>query len=65
MTRAQTDLSGIMEGIYIKVEKGDYVEDRLKYVRPTFLNAILDSQTHWMKRPIVPNKLAEGAKLFN
>ncbi len=26
----QTDLTGIMEGIYIKVEDGDYVTDRLK-----------------------------------
>ena len=33
----QTDLSGIMEGIYIKVEEGDYVTDRLKYVRRSFL----------------------------
>ncbi len=64
MTAAQTDLSGLMEGIYIKVEEGDYVADRLKYVRTTFLNAILDSKTHWMKRPIVPNRLAEGAEIF-
>lgn len=61
---AQTDLTGIMEGIYIKVEEGDYVTDRLKYVRPSFLNTILDSQTHWMKRPVVPNRLACGAKIF-
>ncbi len=53
-----------MEGIYIKVEEGDYVLDRLKYVRPTFLNAILDSESHWMNRPLVANKLADGADLF-
>lgn len=63
-TLLQTDLSGIMEGIYIKVEEGDFVTDRLKYVRTTFLNAILDSESHWMRRPIVANKLAEGANLF-
>ena len=63
-TTAQTDLSGIMEGIYIKVEEGDYVIDRLKYVRASFLNAILDSEADWMKRPIVPNCLAEGTDLF-
>lgn len=62
---AQTDLTGIMEGIYIKVEDGDYVTDRLKYVRGSFLNAILDSETHWMSRPIVPNCLAEGVDLFD
>ena len=64
-TLGQTDLCGLMEGIYIKVEDGDYVEDRLKYVRPTFLNAILDSESHWMNRPIVANKLADGADLFS
>ena len=63
-TLLQTDLCGVMEGIYIKVEEKDYVIDRLKYVRPTFLNAILDSESHWMARPIVANKLAGGASLF-
>ncbi len=63
-TFLQTDLRGLMEGIYIKVEEGDYVLDRLKYVRPTFLNAILDSESHWMNRPLVANKLADGADLF-
>lgn len=61
----QTDFSGIMEGIYIKVEDGDYVTDRLKYVRGSFLNAILDSESHWVKRPIVANCLAEGVDLFD
>lgn len=61
----QTDLTGIMEGIYIKVEDGEYVTDRLKYVRGSFLNAILDAETHWMSRPIVPNGLARGADLFD
>lgn len=61
----QTDLTGIMEGIYIKVEDGEYVTDRLKYVRGSFLNAILDSETHWMSRPIVPNGLVKGADLFD
>ena len=60
----QTDLSGIMEGIYIKVEEGDYVIDRLKYVRASFLNTILDSESHWASRPIVANRLADGVDLF-
>ncbi len=62
--RRQTDLTGIMEGIYIKVEEGDYVIDRLKYVRTSFLNRILDSESHWMNRPMVANRLAEGTNLF-
>ena len=60
----QTDLTGVMEGIYIKVEDGDYVTDRLKFVRASFLNAILDSESHWMDRPIVANCLADGVNLF-
>lgn len=62
--RRQTDLTGIMEGIYIKVEEGDYVIDRLKYVRTSFLNRILDSESHWMNRPMVANRLAQGINLF-
>ncbi len=65
LARAQTDLSGIMEGIYIKVEDGDYVTGRLKYVRGSFLNTILDSESHWMNRPIVANCLADGTDLFD
>ncbi len=61
----QTDLSGIMEGVYIKVEDGDYVTDRLKFVRGSFLNTILDSESHWVNRPIVANRLADGVDLFD
>lgn len=61
----QTDLTGIMEGIYIKVEDGDYVTDRLKFVRGSFLNTILDSESHWANRPIVANCLAGGIDLFD
>lgn len=60
----QTDLTGIMEGIYIKVEDGDYVTDRLKFVRGTFLNTNLDSESHWLNRPIIANCLAEGVDLY-
>lgn len=60
----QTDLTGIMEGIYIKVEHGDYVTDRLKFVRGSFLNTILDSESHWVNRPLIANCLADGVNLF-
>lgn len=63
--QTQTDMTGIMEGIYIKVEEGDYVTDRLKYVRGSFLNTILDSESHWASRPIVANRLADGVDLFD
>lgn len=50
-----------MEGLYIKVEDGQQVLDRFKYVRQSFTNAILDQDQHWHDRPIIPNKLVDGA----
>lgn len=70
---SQTDHSDQMEGIYIKVEglpnvvdgESDTVIGRCKYVRSSFLNTILDSKTHWIKRPILPNVLCRGVDLFS
>lgn len=65
----QTDMSKDMEGIYIKIEgksqPEEYVLDRLKYVRKSFVNTILDSQSHWMNRPLIPNLLKEGIDMFS
>lgn len=55
---AETDPSGTMEGLYLKVEEGGQVVSRLKYVRVSFLQHLLESETHWLDRPIVPNQLA-------
>jgi hypothetical protein len=57
LTIAQTNPSELMEGLYIKVETPDLTIGRYKYVRSDFLNTILDSGTHWLNRPIVPNQL--------
>lgn len=54
----ETDLSGLMEGLYIKVEENGQVIDRMKYVRPAFLQCVDFSETHWIDRPIIPNQLA-------
>ena len=54
----ETDTSTKMEGLYIKVEEGGYVVERLKYVRVSFVQGILDSGTHWLDRPIIPNLLS-------
>jgi hypothetical protein len=62
-TVRETDPSDRMEGLYIKVEE-DGVVERYKFVRADFLTAVLDSGTHWLRRPIVPNGLAEGVDLF-
>lgn len=60
----ETDRSELMEGLYIKVEENGTVVERYKYVRASFLTAVLDSGTHWLKRPIVPNQLRPGVDLF-
>lgn len=54
----------ISEGLYIKVEEGDFVIDRLKYVRPNFVQTIASSETHWLDRPMIQNKLAEGKNIY-
>ena len=46
-----------MEGLYIKVESEDEVLERLKYVRYSFFQSIIDSETHWLDRPIIPNQI--------
>lgn len=60
----ETDTSSDMEGLYIKVEEGGIVKERLKLVRQSFLSAVLSSESHWLDRPIIPNLLLEGADIF-
>lgn len=60
----ETDSSGLMEGLYIKREQDGVVNGRYKYVRNDFLQTILDSNSHWMERPLLPNRLREGVSLF-
>lgn len=61
----ETDAARTMEGIYIKVEENGRVTDRMKYVRASFLQTIEQSQSHWLDRPIVPNRITRPvAELF-
>ncbi len=55
---AETELSGMMEGLYIKVEEGGRVADRMKFVRAAFLQCVDFSEKHWIDKPIIPNQLA-------
>ncbi len=57
----QTDPSDLMEGLYIKVEQKGSVAERFKYVRRGFLSTVLDSESHWQSRPILPNRLAKDS----
>ena len=60
----ETDPSDDMEGLYIKVENDDEVIERYKFIRPTFLTSVIDSGSHWLDRPIIPNQLAAGRDIF-
>ncbi|MEL6306951.1 MAG: DNA ligase, partial [Chloroflexota bacterium] len=61
---AESDTSGLMEGLYLKIEADGVVEERYKYVRGDFLTKILESNTHWLSRPIIPNQLAPDVDIF-
>ena len=60
----ETDPSELAEGLYVKVEDGGRVVERYKWIRASFLTSVLDSGSHWLSRPIIPNQLAEGVDLF-
>ena len=55
---AETELSGMMEGLYIKIEEDGRVVDRMKFVRSAFLQCVDFSEQHWIDKPIIPNQLA-------
>ena len=61
--KKQTDISDLAEGLYIKAEANGAVVARYKYVRHDFLTTVLDSASHWLSRPILPNRLAPGVTL--
>jgi RNA ligase len=60
----QTEDNDLAEGLYLKLEKGGVVEDRFKYVRSDFMQAIQESDGHWLNRPILPNGLMPGTDIF-
>jgi hypothetical protein len=60
----ETDSSPLMEGLYIKVEEDDVVKERYKYVRGGFLQTIVESESHWLNRPLLPNRLRNDVSLF-
>jgi hypothetical protein len=60
----ETDPSDDAEGLYVKIEEDGEVVARFKWIRAGFLSSVLDSGSHWLARPIVPNQLAPGVDLF-
>jgi RNA ligase len=61
---AESDLADDMEGLYLKVEQDGRVGQRYKWVRSSFLTAVLDSGSHWADRPIIVNRLADPGALY-
>jgi hypothetical protein len=60
----ETDPSGLMEGLYVKIEQEGVVAERYKFVRAGFLQTVLDSGSHWMDRPLLPNRLGADVSLW-
>ena len=60
----QTDKSVLSEGLYVKLENEREVLGRFKWVRPDFVQTILDSGSHHSTRPLIPNGLAAGADIY-
>jgi hypothetical protein len=63
----ETDSSDFAEGLYVKVEdrEAGTVIARYKWIRPSFHQTIMDQAgEHWLARPIVANRLAEGVDIF-
>ena len=60
----QTDKSDLAEGLYVKVENEREVLGRFKWVRPDFVQTILDSGSHHSTRPLIPNGLAASVDLY-
>jgi RNA ligase len=61
----ETEASNLAEGLYLKHETDAHVIGRYKFVRADFLQAILDSGSHWAERPIVLNQLTPGVDIFD
>ncbi len=54
-----TDITEVMEGLYLKLEENGVVVDRLKYVRSSFAQASKEvSSSEWLKKRIIPNLLS-------
>ena len=64
-TLRETDPSDLAEGLYLKSEAEGRVLGRYKFIRRSFLSAVLEGDGHWLSRPIVPNQLAPEVDLFS
>ena len=61
----QTDLTNLMEGLYIKDETSGNVDERYKIVRSDFLQVFDEKDDHWAKRPIIINRLKSNISIWD
>lgn len=64
VVRRETDPSDDAEGLYVKLESDGVVVGRFKWVRATFITSVVESESHWLNRPIIPNRLRDGVDIF-
>ena len=57
---AESDVTGLMEGLYLKIEEGGYCVDRMKYVRYGYSQIQKQEDGRWLAKPIVANRLKKG-----
>ncbi len=55
---AETDLSGLAEGLYVKAEANGAVTKRMKYVRYGYTQ-VTSCEDDWLSKPIIPNAIKE------
>jgi len=56
-------IDNLMEGLYVRIEANGRVTGRAKLVRAEFVERVKQSE-HWQHQKMVPNKLAEGADIW-
>lgn len=61
---AQRQTSDLAEGIYVKIETDEETVGHFKFIHPDFLQTILESGSHWAKRPMIRNRLAPGVDIM-
>ena len=56
-------IDAIMEGLYLRTERGGAVSGRAKFVRPEFVERVKLSE-HWQRTAMVPNLLRADAEMW-
>jgi hypothetical protein len=63
--KAMINDSDLAEGLYIKVETEAHTIARYKWVRPDFVQSILDSNVHHAEQPYIANTLKADVDIYS